>query len=38
MSNLGIGQLVKRAGVAIDAVRYYEPTQLLTSSARLASG
>jgi hypothetical protein len=23
MSNLGIGQLAKRAGVAIDTVRYY---------------
>lgn len=24
MSNLGIGQLARRAGVAIDTVRYYE--------------
>jgi DNA-binding transcriptional MerR regulator len=28
MSNLGIGQLAKRAGVAIDTVRYYERVDL----------
>ena len=38
MSNLGIGQLAKRAGVAIDTVRYYERTDLLSPAGRLASG
>ena len=38
MSNLGIGQLAKRAGVAIDTVRYYDRNQLLSPSRRLASG
>jgi Zn(II)-responsive transcriptional regulator len=38
MSNLGIGQLAKRAGVAIDTVRYYERNQLLAPADRLASG
>jgi Zn(II)-responsive transcriptional regulator len=38
MSNLGIGQLAKRAGVAIDTVRYYERNGLLSPSTRLASG
>ena len=38
MSNLGIGQLAKRAGVAIDTVRYYERNQLLVPAGRLASG
>ena len=38
MSNLGIGQLAKRAGVAIDTVRYYERNQLLAPAGRLASG
>ena len=38
MSNLGIGQLAKRAGVAIDTVRYYERNHLLSPSTRLASG
>ncbi len=38
MANLGIGQLSKRAGVAIDTVRYYERNQLLTPAGRLASG
>ena len=38
MSNLGIGQLAKRAGVAIDTVRYYERSQLLAPADRLASG
>jgi len=38
MSNIGIGQLAKRAGVAIDTVRYYERNQLLAPADRLASG
>ena len=38
MSNLGIGQLAKRAGVAIDTVRYYERDGLLSPAGRLASG
>jgi MerR family transcriptional regulator, copper efflux regulator len=38
MSTLGIGQLAKRAGVAIDTVRYYERNQLLVPAGRLASG
>ena len=38
MSNLGIGQLAKRAGVAIDTVRYYERNDLLNPAGRLASG
>lgn len=38
MSNLGIGQLAKRAGVAIDTVRYYERNHLLAPADRLASG
>ena len=38
MSSLGIGQLAKRAGVAIDTVRYYERNQLLAPAGRLASG
>ena len=38
MSNLGIGQLAKRAGVAIDTVRYYERNKLLAPAGRLASG
>jgi Zn(II)-responsive transcriptional regulator len=38
MSNLGIGQLAKRAGVAVDTVRYYERNQLLAPAGRLASG
>jgi Zn(II)-responsive transcriptional regulator len=38
MSNLGIGQLAKRAGVAIDTVRYYERNGLLSPAGRLASG
>ncbi len=38
MSNLSIGQLAKRAGVAIDTVRYYERNQLLAPAGRLASG
>ena len=38
MSNLGIGQLAKRAGVAIDTVRYYERNDLLSPAGRLGSG
>jgi MerR family transcriptional regulator, copper efflux regulator len=38
MSNLGIGQLAKRAGVAVDTVRYYERNNLLSPAGRLASG
>jgi len=38
MSNVGIGQLAKRAGVAIDTVRYYERNGLLLPAGRLASG
>jgi Zn(II)-responsive transcriptional regulator len=38
MSNQGIGQLAKRAGVAIDTVRYYERNNLLSPAGRLASG
>lgn len=33
-----IGELAKRAGVAIDTVRYYERGELLPPAARLASG
>jgi DNA-binding transcriptional MerR regulator len=32
MSTLSIGQLAKRAGVAIDTVRYYERDGLLSPS------
>ena len=38
MTDLGIGQLAKRAGVAIDTVRYYERSHLLTPATRLESG
>ena len=38
MSTFNIGQLAKRAGVAIDTVRYYERNQLLVPAGRLASG
>ena len=38
MTTLGIGQLAKRAGVAIDTVRYYERNHLLAPAGRLASG
>lgn len=38
MSNLSIGQLAERAGVAIDTVRYYERNGLLQPAGRLASG
>lgn len=38
MTTLGIGQLAKLAGVAIDTVRYYERNGLLAPAGRLASG
>lgn len=38
MSTWSIGQLAKRAGVAIDTVRYYERNGLLAPAGRLASG
>ncbi len=38
MISLGIGELARQAGVAIDTVRYYERHQLLTPASRLASG
>ena len=38
MSHLGIGELARRAGVAIDTVRHYERTGLLAPARRLASG
>lgn len=38
MSQLSIGELAKRAGVAIDTVRYYERNALLEPAGRLASG
>ncbi len=38
MAAFGIGQLAKRADVAIDTVRYYERNGLLQPSGRLASG
>ena len=38
MATLGIGQLAKDAGVAIDTVRYYERNGLLAPAGRLASG
>ncbi len=38
MPSLSIGQLARRAGVAIDTVRYYERNQLLTPAGRLESG
>jgi len=38
MSTLSIGQLAKRAGIAIDTVRYYERDGLLSPSGRLPSG
>ncbi len=37
-SNMSIGQLAQRAGVAIDTVRYYERNALLMPAGRLASG
>ena len=38
MTNLSIGDLAKRGGVAIDTVRYYERKQLLSPAGRTASG
>jgi len=38
MESIGIGTLAKRAGVAIDTVRYYERNGLLSPRTRLASG
>ena len=38
MANMGIGELARRASVAIDTVRYYERNGLLTPLTRLASG
>jgi Hg(II)-responsive transcriptional regulator len=38
MPQLTIGVLAKRAGVAIDTVRYYERRGLLAPATRLASG
>jgi MerR family transcriptional regulator, copper efflux regulator len=38
MESIGIGTLARRAGVAIDTVRYYERNGLLSPRARLASG
>ena len=38
MTAYGIGQLAKRAGVAVDTVRYYERNDLLSPTDRLASG
>lgn len=38
MSDIGIGQLARRAGVPVDTVRHYEKIGLLKPSTRLASG
>ena len=38
MATLSIGQLAKKAGVAIDTVRYYERNDLLELAGRMASG
>ncbi len=38
MSDLAIGQLAQRAGVAIDTVRYYERSGLLAPAGRRPSG
>ncbi|MBL8298094.1 MAG: heavy metal-responsive transcriptional regulator [Rhodanobacteraceae bacterium] len=38
MTTFSIGELARRAGVAIDTVRYYERGQLLSPASRLASG
>ncbi len=38
MSTYSIGELARRAGVAIDTVRYYERNQLLDPAGRLESG
>ena len=38
MRTFSIGQLAKRAGVAVDTVRYYERNAMLTPAGRLESG
>ena len=38
MSQMSIGQLASRAGVAVDTVRYYERNKLLLPAGRRASG
>ncbi len=38
MQTFSIGQLAKRAGVAIDTVRYYERNAMLAPAGRLESG
>lgn len=38
MAKLSIGELAKRAEVAVDTVRYYERRDLLAPAARLTSG
>jgi len=38
MPTFSIGQLAKRAGVAIDTVRYYERNAMLTPAGRFESG
>lgn len=38
MTTFSIGQLARRAGVAIDTVRYYERNRMLAPAGRLASG
>jgi len=38
MPSLTIGQLARRAGVAVDTVRYYERNQLLFPAGRMVSG
>lgn len=38
MAELGIGQLAKQTGIAIDTIRYYERTGLLSPQERSAAG
>ena len=38
MSTLNIGQVARRAGIGIDAIRYYERRGLIQEPARKASG
>ena len=38
MPTFSIGQLAKRAGVAVDTVRYYERNAMITPAGRLESG
>jgi DNA-binding transcriptional MerR regulator len=38
MQEIGIGELARRAGVAIDTIRYYEKHRLLLPVGRRASG